>query len=59
MLKLNRKQGGDKYTPEELADIDVEVIKKMIEEQVPNAFSKKAPVKKAAKKTAKKAATKK
>ena len=57
MLKLHRKADGVKYTPEELVDIDIEVIKKMIEEQVPNAFSSK---KIAAKKTAtKKAAPKK
>ena len=56
MLKMNRKAGGDKYTAEELVDIDIELIKKMIEEQVPNAFAKKAPAKKAA---AKKAAPKK
>ena len=54
MLKLHRKADGVKYTPEELVDIDIEVIKKMIEEQVPNAFSSK---KIAAKKTATKKAT--
>ncbi|MDB5211896.1 MAG: topA [Sediminibacterium sp.] len=58
MLKLHRKPDNNKYTPEELVDIDIELIKKMIEEQVPNAFSKKT--KAAAKKTAtKKAAPKK
>jgi DNA topoisomerase-1 len=50
MLKLHRKPDNNKYTPEELVDIDIEVIKKMIEEQVPNAFAKKT--KAAAKKTA-------
>ena len=66
MLKLGRKADTNKYTPEELAEIDIEVIKKMIEEQVPNAFAKKTkaapkkPATKAAKKTAvKKAAVKK
>jgi len=63
MLKMGRKADGGKYTAEELADIDVEEIKKMIVEQVPNAFAKKtkAPAKKAAtKKVApKKAAAKK
>ncbi len=61
MLKMDRKADGGKYTAEELADIDVEEIKKMIVEQVPNAFAKKtkaatkkAPAKKAAKKAAKK-----
>lgn len=61
MMKLLPKEGkGGKYTPEELAAIDVEAIKKMIVEQDPTAFAKKAPAKKAAakraapKKTAKK-----
>ncbi len=60
MLKLHRKADNNKYTPEELVDIDLEVIKKMIEEQVPNAFAKKtkAAPKKTATKTAKKAAKK-
>ena len=65
MLKLPRKTGGDKYAPEELENIDVAVIKSMIEDQVPGAFSKKtkAAAKKtgspAVKKAAKKKATKK
>ncbi len=60
MLKLGRKPDTSKYTAEELVDVDIELIKKMIEEQVPNAFAKKTAAKKAAvKKTAKKAATKK
>lgn len=63
MLKMGRKADGGKYTAEELADIDVEEIKKMITEQVPNAFAKKtkAPAKKAAtrKATTKKAVPKK
>ena len=62
MLKMGRKADGGKYTAEELADIDVEEIKKMIVEQVPNAFAKKtkAATKKApAKKAVKKAAAKK
>lgn len=59
MLKLGRKADNSKYTAEELAGIDLEEVKKMIEEQVPNAFAKK--LKAAAKKTAtpKKAAAKK
>ncbi len=54
MLKMGRKTDGGKYTAEELADIDVEEVKKMIVEQVPNAFAKKtkAPAKKAATKKA-------
>lgn len=63
MLKMGRKVDGGKFMAEELADVDIELIKKMIEEQVPNAFSKKtkAPAKKGAVKKAapKKAATKK
>ncbi len=64
MLKLGKAPDGAKYTAETLADVDVEEVKKMIEEQVPNAFAKKikpvtkkptAPkTKKAATKTAKK-----
>jgi DNA topoisomerase-1 len=64
MLKLGRKPNADKYTPEELAEIDIETIKTMIEQQVPNAFAKKSTAKKTAvkkaapKKAAKKAAKK-
>jgi DNA topoisomerase-1 len=55
MLKLGKKPDGTKYESAELANIDLDVVKKMIEEQVPNAFAKKATVKKAAtKKVAKK-----
>ncbi|SDW47116.1 DNA topoisomerase I [Hydrobacter penzbergensis] len=62
MLKLGKAPDGNKYTAETLADINVEEVKKMIEEQVPNAFAKKtkaAPKKKAATKkaAAKKTAT--
>jgi DNA topoisomerase-1 len=58
MLKMGRKADGEKYNADELVDIDLDLIKKMIEEQVPGAFTKKA--KPAAKKTAtKKAAPKK
>lgn len=56
MLKLGKKTDGEKYTPEELATIPLDEIKKMIETQVPGAFTKKT----ASKKTAtKKAASKK
>lgn len=63
MLKLTAGPNG-KYTPEELAVIDLETIKKMIVLQEPKAFDKKskaAPKKAAAKKAApkKKAAAKK
>ncbi|MCW3088381.1 MAG: topA [Sediminibacterium sp.] len=60
MLKMGKKADASKYTPEELVEIDLEEIKKMIETQVPDAFTKK--VKAAAKKTggtAKKSAAKK
>ncbi|ULQ57523.1 type I DNA topoisomerase [Flavihumibacter rivuli] len=69
MLKVTKKADGSKYTEADLQGIDLEAIKKMIEEQVPGAFEKKtktaakkdAPAKKAAAKKAapKKAAAKK
>ena len=61
MLKLGRKENGEKYSPEELTNISLEDVKKMIEEQVPGAFAKKAAAKKTAAKKApaKKAAGKK
>jgi DNA topoisomerase-1 len=61
MLKLGRKEGGEKYTAEDLATISLDEVKKMIEQQVPGAFTKKAATKKAAAKKApaKKTATKK
>jgi DNA topoisomerase-1 len=42
MLKLGKKADGSKYEPAELTTVDLTEIKKMIEEQVPNAFAKKA-----------------
>lgn len=48
MLKLGRKADDTKYTAEDLADVSVDLIKNMIEAQVPGAFTKK--VKAAAKK---------
>jgi DNA topoisomerase I len=62
MLKVGFKADNTKYTGEELANVSLEEVKKMIETQVPNAFTKKgkAPAKKAAaKKTAPKKAAKK
>ncbi|HEV7331151.1 MAG TPA: type I DNA topoisomerase [Flavisolibacter sp.] len=61
MLKLGRKEGGEKYTPEEVSALSLDEVKKMITAQVPDAFAKKAAAKKApAKKAAaKKTATKK
>jgi DNA topoisomerase-1 len=51
MLKLRKNPAtNDKYTPEELATLTLEDVKKLIVEQVPNAFepkTKKAAVKKA------------
>jgi hypothetical protein len=57
MLKLTGQGANGKYTPEELAVIDLETIKKMILQQEPKAFDKKAPEKKKA--AVKKAAPKK
>ncbi len=56
MLKLSGSGANGKYTPEELAIIDLEEIKKMIVLQEPKAFDKKAAVRKktAPKKTNKK-----
>ena len=50
MLKLGKRQDGLKYTAEDLVFIEIEDIKKMIEEQVPGAFTKKVktPAKKRA-----------
>jgi DNA topoisomerase I len=52
MLKLGRKEGGEKYTNEEVSTLLLEEVKKMIETQVPDAFAKKAASKKAAPKKA-------
>ena len=57
MLKLTGGGANGKYTPEELATLQLEEVKKMILLQEPKAFDKKAPAKK--KITAKKAAPKK
>jgi DNA topoisomerase-1 len=55
MLKVIGKGEKGKYTAEELATIPLEEVKKMIEAQVPDAFTKKAAAKKtAAKKTSSK-----
>jgi DNA topoisomerase I len=60
MLKTGPKPGGGKYTAEELADVQLEDIKKMILQQEPKAFDKKAASKKTAtKKAAAKKAVKK
>ncbi len=57
MLKLTGQGANGKYTPEELAVIELETVKKMILQQEPKAFDKKAPAKKKA--AVKKAAPKK
>jgi DNA topoisomerase I len=60
MIKLGRKADGEKYVAEELTAVSLDEIKKMIEVEVPDAFTKKTTAKKAgAKKTSpKKTATK-
>ena len=61
MLKITVKPEGGKYTPEELSEMELEDIKKIILQQDPKAFDKKPATKKAASKraTAKKPAPKK
>lgn len=56
MLKLGRNADNQKYSPEELSNLSLEEVKKMIEAQMPQAFAKKSASKKA---TPKKAAPKK
>lgn len=53
MLKLGRTSKGDKLTPEHVAELSLEEVKKMIEDQKPGAFDKKGAKKGAAKKGAK------
>ena len=48
MLKLSRKEDNSKYSDEDLSEIDIEEVKKMIVLQIPSAFTKK--IKAAAKK---------
>lgn len=58
MLKLGKnKSTKDKYSPDELASLSLETVKKLIEEQIPDAFA--AKVKKVVKKAAVKKSTKK
>ncbi len=65
MLKLFPKPEGGKYTSEEAAEITLDDLKKMIEQQLPGAFDKKKSKNKstekkaAAKKTVKKSVAKK
>lgn len=58
MLKLTKKEDNTKYTPEELAEISLDEVKKMIVEQMPDAFEKKQAKKAANKKVANKKAVK-
>jgi len=57
MIKIARKKDGEKYTAEDLANISLDEVKKLIEIEEPNAFAKKAPKKAAAKKTTAKKTT--
>lgn len=50
MLKISRAANQEKLSPEQVADLSLEQVKAMIEEQVPGAFDKKGG-KSAAKKT--------
>ncbi len=60
MLKLRKNPAtNEKYTPEELRQISLEEVKKLIVEQVPNAFEKKTKVTKKKATTGTKTAVKK
>ena len=59
MLKLGKKPDDTKYTTEELSSISVDEVKKMIEAQMPDAFTKKAAKKVTGKKAAPKTSKKK
>ena len=50
MIKLRSNGSNGKYTPEELAALDLDDVKKMIIAQDPKAFDKKSAPKKAARK---------
>ena len=52
MLKLGKKPDDTRYTAEELSSISLDDAKKMIEGQIPDAFTKKAAKKAATKKAA-------
>lgn len=57
MLKLGKKGNGEKFSSEEVATLPLDEVKKMIEAQLPGAFTKKTAAKKKA--TAKPASRKK
>lgn len=59
MIKIARKKDGEKYTNDELVNISVDEVKKMIEAEVPDAFTKAAKKTSAKKAAPKKAAAKK
>ncbi|MBS1739707.1 MAG: type I DNA topoisomerase [Bacteroidetes bacterium] len=62
MLKLGKKKDGEKYMPEEIEQISLAEVKRMIIDQMPDAFTTKATKKVASKKsstTPKKSSTKK
>jgi DNA topoisomerase-1 len=59
MIKLGRKKDGEKYTNEEVAALPLDVVKQMIEVEVPDAFSKSAKKTIARKTATKKTAAKK
>ena len=62
MIKIARKKDGEKYTAEDLASVTLDEVKKLIEVEEPDAFTKKTAAKKAAapkKVAAKKTAAKK
>jgi len=50
MLKLGRANDGEKYGDDELKGLPLEEVKKIISQQVPGAFTKKAASKKTASK---------
>lgn len=52
MLKLGKQADGNKYTAETLAEIELDEVKRLIEVQLPGAFTKKTAAKKAAPKKA-------
>jgi len=41
MVKLGKKEDGTRYTPEDFTEVSLEDVKKIIEEQIPGAFTKK------------------
>lgn len=50
MLRLGKNKGGEKFSPEELSALSLEEVKKMIEQQKPDAFEKKSKKESASKK---------